>query len=165
MELLDKFLDLLNEEIRLYESLLLTFQKEKKAVVDSNLKELDESGKAKENLFLKIRILEEQRLTFVERLSQKLGQPAQSLTLTELSRLLEDPYATRIRNCQSSFLSLAQSIQEINLSNKALLHHSLDLVRGSLSLLNDLIPSNSIYYPSGKMHPSDQSGRVLSGKV
>ena len=43
MELLDKFLELLNEEIRLYESLLLTFQKEKKAVVDANLEELNEN--------------------------------------------------------------------------------------------------------------------------
>jgi flagellar biosynthesis/type III secretory pathway chaperone len=165
MELLDKFLNLLNEEIRLYESLLSTFQKEKKAVIDSNLKELNASGKAKENLFLKIRILEEQRLVFLESLSKLLGQPAQTLTLTVLSHQLEDPYATRIRNCQSSFLSLAQSIQEINLSNNALLHHSLNLVRGSLSLLKGLIPSHPIYYPSGKMHPSDQNGRVLSGKV
>jgi len=165
MELLDKFLGLLNEEIGLYESLLMTLQKEKKSVVDSNLKQLNESSKEKENLFLKIRILEEQRLTILGSLGQKLGKPAHTLTLTELSRLLEDPYATRIRNCQSSFLSLAQSIKEINLSNQTLLHHSLDLVRGSLSLLNDLIPSNPIYYRSGKIHTSDQGGRVLSGKI
>jgi len=165
MELLDKFLDLLNEEIHLYESLLSTFQKEKQAVIESNLEALNESVKEKENLFLKIRILEEQRMAFLERLSDTLEQPARSLTLTTLSRLLEDPYAARIRNCQSSFLSLAQSIQEINLSNKALLHHSLNLVRSSLNLLNDLIPANPVYYPSGKMHPGDQSGRVLSGEV
>jgi flagellar biosynthesis/type III secretory pathway chaperone len=165
MELLNKFLGLLNEEIGLYESLLVTLQKEKKSVVDSNLKQLNESSKEKENLFLKIRILEEQRLTVLERLAKKLGEPVHSLTLTELSHLLKDPYATRIKNCQSSFLSLAQSIQEINLSNRALLHHSLDLVRGSLSLLNDLIPSNPIYYRSGKIHTSDQGGRVLSGKI
>ena len=165
MELLDKFLGLLNEEIGIYESLLMTLQKEKKSVIASNLKQLNESSKEKENQFLKIRILEEQRLTVLEKLAQKLGKPDQLLTLTELSHLLDDPYATRIRNCQSSFLSLAQSIQEINLSNRALLHHSLDLVRGSLSLLNDLIPSNPIYYRSGKIHTSDQAGRVLSGKI
>jgi flagellar biosynthesis/type III secretory pathway chaperone len=165
MELLDKFINLLNEEIRLYDSLLSIFQQEKKAVVESNLTALNESTKAKENVFLKIRILEEQRTAFLERMSNSLEQPARSLTLTALSRLLEDPYASRIRDCQSRFLSLAQSIQEINANNKALLHHSLNLVRSSLNLLNDLIPANPIYYPSGKMHTNDQIGRVLSGKV
>ncbi|MDY6986467.1 MAG: flagellar protein FlgN [Thermodesulfobacteriota bacterium] len=163
--LLGKFLGLLDDEIGLYGTLLLILQKEKRAVVGSNLKDLNESSKEKESLFLKVRILEEQRLTLLERLAQELEQEAQSLTLTKLSQLVAEPYATGIRNRQSSFLSLAQSIQEINLTNKALLDHSLDLVRGSLSLLNDLMPACPFYYRTGKMQPSDQIGKVLSGKV
>jgi len=134
--LLTKFLGLLDEEIDLYGSLLSILQKEKNAVVDSSLEKLIESSKEKENLFLKIRILEEQR-----------------------------PVILEIRNCQSSFVSLVQSIQEINLANKALLNHSLELVRGSLSLLNDLMSSNQIYYRTGKMQLNDQSGKLLSGKI
>ena len=163
--LLTKFVGLLDEEIDLYESLLSILQKEKSAVVDSSLEKLIESSKEKENLFLKIRILEEQRPVILERLAQKLGQSTQSLTLTKLSHLVQEPYATRIRNCQSSFVSLVQSIQEINLANKALLNHSLELVRGSLSLLNDLMSSNQIYYRTGKMQLNDQSGKLLSGKI
>ncbi|MDY6986651.1 MAG: flagellar protein FlgN [Thermodesulfobacteriota bacterium] len=163
--LLGKFLGLLDDEIGLYGTLLLILQREKRAVVGSNLKDLNESNKEKESLFLKIRILDEQRLALLERLAQALQQEAPSLTLTKLSQLVEEPYASGIRNRQSSFLSLAQSIQEINLSNKALLDHSLDFVRGSLSLLNDLMPSCPFYYRTGKMQPGDQIGKVLSGKV
>jgi flagellar biosynthesis/type III secretory pathway chaperone len=163
--LLNELLGLLEGEIDLYGSLLLALQKEKRAVVDSNLDELIETNREKESLFLKIRILEEQRLTILEKLAENLGQLAQNLTLTKLSQLVEEPQSTQLADCHSRFLSLAQSIQEVNLSNKALLNHSLDLVRSSLTLLSDLMPSNPVYYKSGKMQAGDQGGRLVSGKI
>ena len=163
--LLNDLLGLLEGEIGLYASMLLALQKEKKAIVDSNHEELNETGREKENLFLKIRILEEQRLSVLEKLARNLGQLAQDLTLSKLSQLVQEPQSTQLVDCHSTFLSLAQSIQEINLSNKALLTHSLDLVKGSLSLLSDLLSSNPVYYRTGKMEVGDQSGRLLSGKI
>ena len=163
--LLNDLLGLLEGEIGLYASMLLALQKEKKAIVDSNHEELNETSREKENLFLKIRILEEQRLSVLEKLARNLGQPAQDLTLSKLSQLVQEPQSTQLVDCHSTFLSLAQSIQEINLSNKALLTHSLDLVKGSLSLLSDFLSSNPVYYRTGKMEAGGQSGRLLSGKV
>ena len=163
--LLNDLLGLLEGEIGLYASMLLALQKEKKAIVDSNHEELNETSREKENLFLKIRILEEQRLSVLEKLAQNLGQPAQDLTLNKLSQLVQEPQSTQLVGYHSKFLSLAQSIQEINLSNKALLTHSLDLVNGSLSLLSDLLSSSPVYYRTGKMEAGDQSGRLLSGKI
>ena len=163
--LLNDLLGLLEGEIGLYASMLLALQKEKKAIVDSNHEELNETSREKENLFLKIRILEEQRLSVLEKLARNLGHPAQDLTLSKLSQLVQEPQSTQLVGCHSTFLSLAQSIQEINLSNKALLTHSLDLVNGSLSLLSDLLSSSPVYYRTGKMEAGDQSGRLLSGKI
>ena len=163
--LLNDLLGLLEGEIGLYASMLLALQKEKKAIVDSNHEELSETSREKENLFLKIRILEEQRLSILESLARNLGHPAQDLTLSKLSQLVQEPQSTQLVGCHSTFLSLAQSIQEINLSNKALLTHSLDLVNGSLSLLGDLLSSSPVYYRTGKMEAGDQSGRLLSGKI
>jgi len=166
MELmLNDLLGLLEGEIGLYASMLLALQTEKKAIVDSNPTELNETSREKENLFLKIRILEEQRISLLEKLAQELGQPSQDLTLSKLSQLVQEPQATQLGECHSTFLSLAQSIQEINQSNKTLLTHSLDLLKGSLSLLSDLLSSNPVYYRTGKMEVGDQSGRLLSGKV
>ncbi len=163
--LLNDLLSLLEGEIGLYASMLLALQKEKMAIVDSNHEDLNEASREKENLFLKIRILEEQRLSVLEKLARNLGQPAQDLTLSKLSQLVQEPQSTQLVDCHSKFLSLAQSIQEINLSNKTLLTHSLDLVKGSLSLLGDLLSYNPVYYRTGKMEAVGQSGRLLSGKI
>ena len=163
--LLNNLLIRLKGKIGIYASMLLAKKKKKKAIVDSNHNELIETSREKENLFLKIRILEEQRLSVLEKLAQGLGQTSQDLTLSKLSQLVQEPQSTQLVDCHSTFLSLAQSIQEINLSNKELLTHSLDLVKGSLSLLSDLLSSNPVYYRTGKMEAADQSGRLLSGKI
>ncbi|MBW1740676.1 MAG: flagellar protein FlgN [Deltaproteobacteria bacterium] len=163
--LLNKFLGLLEGETALYRSLLLVFQKEERAVVDSKLKELNETSKEKENLVLKIRILEEERVRMVERLAELLGYSPQLLTLTKLSQLVEEPYSTRLKDCCSNLSALIQSVQEANQANKALLTHSLELVKGSLALLNNLMPSNPVYYRGGKIQINDQGGKVVSSKI
>ena len=60
--LLDKLIRLLAHATELYQSLLRVVENEKDAVVGLNLEQLNEVCKAKDNLLLKLRILEEQRL-------------------------------------------------------------------------------------------------------
>jgi flagellar biosynthesis/type III secretory pathway chaperone len=163
--LVNKLLGLLEEETELYRSLLSILQKEKKAVVASQLDELNEAGKEKESLILKIRILEEQRLRVQRRLADSFRYDPQELTLTKLSQLVGEPYSIRLKICYSNLLTLIPSIREINHSNKSLLTHSLELVRGSLTLLNNFVAPNAVYHRSGEMQMSGKSGNVLSGEV
>jgi flagellar biosynthesis/type III secretory pathway chaperone len=163
--LLNKLLGLLEEETDLYRSLLSILQKEKKAVVATRIEELNEVSKEKESLLLKIRILEEQRLRVQGRLADSLGYKPQDLTLTKLSQLVEEPHSIRLKICYSNLLTLIPSIREINHSNKSLLTHSLELVRGSLTLLSNFVASNAVYYRTGEMQIGSKSGNVLSGEV
>ncbi|MEA3279143.1 MAG: flagellar protein FlgN [Thermodesulfobacteriota bacterium] len=163
--LLNKFLGLLEDITVLYRSLLSVFKKEKMAVLDSDLESLNEAGKEKENIILKIRILEEQRINMLKRIADFLNRPSQFLTLTELSQLLAEPYSTRFKECSSDLLALSQSIKDANQSNKTLLMHSLEFVRSSFSLLDNLIAPNYVYYRSGRIQENKRCGRVLSGMV
>jgi len=163
--LLNKFVGLLEQGTGIYETLLSVLQREKKAIIDSNFKDSNEAGKQKENLVLKIRILEEERLRVQERLADSLGYQPEDLTVTKLSQLVEEPYSTRLESCRSNLLALLQSIQEVNNSNKALIMHSLELVRGSLNLLGNLISDNPVYYRSGRVQMGDQTGKVLCGEI
>jgi len=163
--LLNKFLDILEGEKALYLSLLSVLQLEKKAVIDSKFKELNENSKKKENLILKIRILEEQRVKLLKKLCDLFNYPLQNIDLLILSQLVDEPYSTRLKEYHSNLSALIESIQEINHANKDLITHSLELVKGSLFLLNNLMGSSSVYYRTGKIHNSEQGGIVLSGKI
>jgi flagellar biosynthesis/type III secretory pathway chaperone len=163
--LLDKLSKFLEGETDLYRSLLSVLQNEKEAVVDSDLKRLNETSKEKENLLLKIKILGEQRLRTLESIAASFGYSPQDLTLIKLSQLVGHPYSSRLKECHSNLFSLIQSIQEINHSNRALIMNSIELVRGSLVLLNNLIGSNQVYYRTGEIQVGDQNGRVVSGRI
>ena len=163
--LMNKLTRLLEGEIELLESLLMTLQDEKGAVLDSNMDTLNRATKEKENLILKIRILEEQRMHVMERIADALQKPVRSLTLAKLSQLVEIGYSERLDRCRSSIRALTQSIDDLNNTNRGLIHHSLDLVRGSLSLFAKITVPHPIYYRTGEIMKKNQTGNVLSGMV
>jgi flagellar biosynthesis/type III secretory pathway chaperone len=163
--LLTKLIGLLEEETGLYRSLLFLLQEEKRAFSASALEDLTDAGKEKENQILKIRILEEQRVRMIEGLADRMGRSFRDLTLSRLIRMVDEPFAARLTDCRSNLISLVQSIRELNESNGAQIEHSLGLVRGSLALLNNIIPSNPVYHRTGTLQGCGHSGRLLSGEV
>jgi len=163
--LLDRFLELLEELTAAYRVLLSVLQKEKKTIVNSSFKETNEATKEKENILLKIRIIENERLKIQGKLADSLGYFPQELTMTKLSKLIQEPYSKRLESRCSNLSALLNSILEVNNSNKALIFHCLELVRGSLTLLGSLISSNPVYYRNGVVQLSENNGRVLSGRI
>ena len=163
--LLKKLTGLLEGEIELLESLLMILQEEKGAMLDSNMDTLNQARKEKENLILKIRILEEQRMHLMERIADSFQSPDRFLTLAKLSQMVENSYSERLDRCRSSIRALTQSIDDLNNTNRGLIKHSLDLIRGSLSLFDKLTVPHPTYYRTGEIMRKNQTGKVLSGMV
>jgi len=163
--LLEKLISLLNEQISLYHSLLNVLQHERRAMIAVEPLILNECTKEKENLILKIRVLEEHRINYVENLAESFCCPATELPLRKLAERVEEPFATQLLDCSCALSALVGSIHEINQSNRSLVSHSLDLVRGSLTLLNSLVCSHSVYHQTGQVHVAERSGMVFSDNV
>ena len=163
--LLNKFLGLLNQVSELYQSLLTVLDKEKNAVIAANLEKLNEAGKIKDNLLLKLRILEEQRIHLSEQLADHLDRPLTELTLTKLSQWVQEPYAHQLKRCRSRLLTLLTKIQELNEHNKALFSHSIDLVKVSVNLLNNLMTLSPVYFRSGNIEHRNQTGKILYDEI
>jgi len=161
----DSLLGLLEGEAGHYRSLLSVLEGEKKAIVESNLGDLGETGKEKEALLSKIRIIEEQRQSMIENLAESLGCSPHDLTITTLAELVEEPYSARFNSLCSDLLPLAKTVHDANDANKALLRHSVELIKSSFAFLNNLITANVVYYRSGRMRQNDQSGKVLCGSI
>jgi hypothetical protein len=161
----DDFLNLLDGEAALYRGLLSVLQEEKKAIIGANLDELGKTGKKKEKLLLKIRKIEEQRHVMIKDLAESLRCSPHDITITKLADFVEAPYAVQFKRLCSDLLPLAKTVRDINDGNKALLRHSVELVRSSFAFLNNLITTNTVYHSSGRMQQTNQSGKVLRGSV
>ena len=163
--LLEKLIRLLEHATELYQSLCTVIENEKDAVVGLNLKQLNEAGKAKDSLLLKLRILEEQREQIMDKLAAELACSPQELTLTKLAQLVEETYAYRLRDSSTDLLALIETLRDTSQHNKFLMSHSLELIRGSYNLLNNLMAANLVYYRSGNLQNNDQTGKLLCGDV
>jgi len=163
--LLDKLLGSLEQATELYQALFRVLQNEKDAVVGLNLQQLNEACKAKDNLLLKLRILEEQREQIMDRVTVELGCAPQGLTITELSLLVDEPYAERLRERSADLLALIQALQDATQQNKFLMSHSMQLIQGSYNLLNNLMAANPVYYRSGNVENNAQTGKLLNGDI
>jgi flagellar biosynthesis/type III secretory pathway chaperone len=163
--LLNKLIGLLEHTTELYQSLFAVVQNEKNAVVGLDLQQLNEACKAKDNLLLKLRILEEQREQIMVRLAAEIGCSSQGLTLTQLSLMVDESYARRLVELSRDLLALIQSLQDATQQNKFLMSHSMQLIQGSYNLLNNLMVANPLYYRSGNVQNTDQTGKLVSGAI
>ena len=163
--LLNKLIGLLAHATEIYQALLQVVQNEKDAVVGLNLKQLNEACKTKDNLLLKLRILEEQRQQVMDRVADELGCSSRGLTLTQLSQQVDESYARRLLDRCTDLLALIQTLQDVTQQNKSLMSHSMQLIQGSCNLLNNLMAANPVYYRSGNVDSGDQTGRILSGDI
>ena len=162
---LDKLLGLLDQVAEIYQSLLAVMDNERDAVVAADLKELNEAAKVKDNLLLKLRILEEQRMHLLKKLADQLNHPSEDLTLTNLSQILEEPHANQLKDRSIRLLALLKFIQRANERNGSLFAHSLELVRGSLNLLNNMMPAGPIYFRTGTIQNRRRTGNLLCGEI
>jgi len=166
MELiLEELIEVFENQARLQRSLLDALDQEKQAIVGSDLSALQEATGEKKNLVSEIKKLEDRRVRILADLEESTGKKCNELTLETLAKNSKEPYASRLKNCRNDIISLIENVKELNEGNKALLTHSMDLVTGSLRLLNNLMNSNAVYYRTGKIQNKDHSGRVLSGDV
>ena len=157
--------DLLYKEFDIYRSLLSLLQEERRIIVDCSIEDLIQTNKEKENLVLKIRILEQSREGILEKLADRIGLSSDELTLSTLEERLKEPFATQLQTLRSNLSAILQSIREVNEENRVFLQHSVDFVKGSLALIRYLTVSSPKYVASGALNGDRWDGRFVSKKA
>ncbi|MFV1951195.1 MAG: flagellar protein FlgN [Nitrospinota bacterium] len=163
--LLDDLQTILLDEIDLYRELLSILQKEKEVMIEVSADKIMKCIKEKETLGLKLRMLEDYRISVVKKLSDKLNIPEEDIKLSRLSEIADEPYSSQFKRYSSDIRSLAMSIDEVNRYNKEFIERSLTSIRSSLSMLNLLNSSNPTYLQTGEVQGEEQSGKVFFAKV
>jgi len=56
-------------------------------------------------------------------------------------------------------------LRDATQQNKFLISHSMQLIRSSYNLLNNLIAADPLYYRSGNVQNTDRTGKLLSSAI
>ncbi len=164
-EMIEQLLDILNRETELYQAMSTVLNKEKDAAIQSELIALNEAEIEKENILVALGLLEGQRRKLVTRLADTLGYSAQDINLTQISQMVAEPFAGRLKRAKSELSALLEAVQAANQRNKQLFEHSRELLRGSFNLLSEFKEPNPIYYRSGTIQNTSAAGKCVRDEI
>jgi len=168
-QVLAQLLETINDEIGQYRDMQAVLTQERKAATGSNRDQLMRVGQAKQAIVQNITQTENRRQALVEELALRYKIKERPLTVSKLCVHLEAPHDTRLRGVASDLKTIIESVQKENNANAKLFSQALELIHGSLKLLNELIYSHAVYHKPGneKRLPGYSSGRgrVFCGSV
>ena len=163
--MINQLLRVLERESELYQSMLTVIDQESKGAIRSDLNALTKAGEEKENILVKLRSIEEQRIRLVRETADALGYPLQDFTLTMMSQLVGEPLAGRLSQAGTDLSTVLNVVKDANHRNKQLFEHSLELLRGSFNLLGELTQSDMVYYRTGNIQRTYQTGKCVNGEI
>jgi len=163
--LLSELITILNREIELHKELLSCIQQDRCLIIDLRVDDLFENIKRKETLIVKIKMLEESRISLVEQLSPHFEIPHQPLTLSDLVSVIEEPYRSALNTSRSTLRALIKSIQEVNQGNTLIVKDSIFYFNRSLDFLNHAFSANPTYLQSGRIKDPARFGSLLTREI
>ena len=163
--MINQLLRVLERESELYRSMLTVIDQESKGAIRSDLNALTKAGEEKENILVKLRSIEEQRIRLVRETADALGYPPRDFTLTMMSQLVGEPLAGRLSQAGTDLSTVLNVVKDANHRNKQLFEHSLELLRGSFNLLGELAQSDMVYYRTGNIQRTYQTGKCVNGEI
>lgn len=162
---LKQLIDIIEQQSVCYDGLLDLFEKERDAIVKSDIDRLNALIQEKEQQLEIIRKTEQQRISVVNGLAAALGRKPKDLTLRRLAKLVPEPFASKLgdlgRQCNQRF----EKVQSESATNRSLCLHALAFVNGSLKLLGQLAADGPVYRSTGQVRLNETAGRVLSSAV
>ena len=163
--LLTELITILDKEIELHKQLLSLLHKERELLVDLSTEEIFENNKKKETCTLKIKMLEESRLSLVEKLSQHYEIPFKELTLSKIVSLVKEPYRSALNTSRSTLIALTSSTKEINHNNCLIVRDFLYYFKRSLDFLYHASSASPTYVDNGKIKDPKRFGSLLSREI
>lgn len=160
-----ELIELLKQELGLYESLLQILQDEKASLVKRSSEEMYALVNKKETVISRIKIIDDATQDCMKRLAKEKGLNPQDVTLSNIITHATTPYSAILNGYQSKLSAIANSIKELNEINGRVINTSLENVKKSLSFLRGVANSLETYKPSGKLSPISIGAASISKGV
>ena len=166
---ISELLAILDGEAACYRDMKSVLVDEKTSISLSKKEWFDQVQYKKESLVVKLQQLEAKRKTLVAQLSKAYATDGKPMRVSQLAQFIKPPTNEKLLACASRLRSIIGDVQEKNRHNQLLINQYLDLIKGSLGLLTNLIDDNSVYQKPGTHQPAvgyrAGGGRIICGTV
>jgi flagellar biosynthesis/type III secretory pathway chaperone len=163
--MIQQLLGVIEEENEIYRSMLTVIDKESKATVRSDVTALTKAGEEKESILVKLGLIEDQRRRLVDEMADALGYRPGDITITKISECVGGPFAGRLSKTGAELLAVLNTVKAANRRNKLLFEHSRELLRSSFNVLSELTRSGTVYFRTGNLQRTYQTGKCVNGEI
>lgn len=130
-----ELIDIIHEEIRLFNVLLDLLQEEQRAIVEDDLEEIGTSVDRQQQIAREAHLLEARRGQVVESLSRRLDMAPDSVSLGRLIQVLESDQGEELAWMRETLLELNQKIRAVSENNAFLIRQSMRYTERCLDIL------------------------------
>ena len=148
--LLHNLEDNLKRQAALYDELHGLEEHKQKAIMKSNLQELEAITVREEQLLLKAGSLEKERLLWAEKIGLEMGKPPEDLTLAELAE-----HYPVLQGVRLELDRVIRALQEIHEINTQLLEQAMKVVEFTVGILTHQ-DKNTYQRPTGQKDDEQQ---------
>lgn len=158
-EVLYKLNENLKQQVALYEEFNAQERDKQKALIQNNLKKIEEITAREEQLMIEAGRLEKERLRWAEHIGRDLGKAPEDLTLVELAEHF--PVLEEVR---LDLDRVVDRLQEIHQLNTQLLQQSMKVVEFTVGMLTHQ-EKNTYTHPSRKENEGNGKLHLLDWRV
>ncbi|MEI6609730.1 MAG: flagellar protein FlgN [Deltaproteobacteria bacterium] len=151
----------LNKELAIYQELKDFIIGEKKILIKPSLEVLSESNARKENIILKVRMLEATRMNILKKIARNLELKIDEINLAAMASYAAIEQRQEIEESRKKIVLISGEIRTLNESNKVLVGPSLANMKWSLDFISSLMAQVPVYLESGKIKSFQGNGKFL----
>ncbi len=168
-QLIQSLYDCLYRLLGLHRQLLESIRLEKDALIEANVKSVQDAVAAKEKHIEAIKKTEMERHRLIHELGRRWNRDETTLTISEISVLIQGSQlkmADQLRSVMNALNVLITRITEQNRYNRTLVEKALEHI-GNMkrNVLGETVPKSTTYTPQGQRSGGMQGARLLSKEV
>ena len=157
-----ELIDIIHDEIRLFNGLLDLLREEQRAIVEDDLEGIETSVGMQQQIARDAQLLEGRRGQVVESLSRRLDMEYDSVNLGRLIQELESDEGEELTRMREILLELNQKIRTVSENNAFLIRQSMRYTERCLDILIGRPADKGMYGKFGRMRRSAEQRSLLN---
>lgn len=153
----------LEDLVKLYRSLLELVRNEKEILISADREKLEESTQAKEQILMKLKIVDTLRAKHASEMALMIGANAEAPRLLEIAQKVGGNYGDKLRGLHAALEVLVKRITGINKENESYAQSALQTLNGAMNNIKDTLSGKKTYEKKGQLKQGPhQAGNFVS---
>jgi flagellar biosynthesis/type III secretory pathway chaperone len=151
MNLINRLVDVLEQEHDLYAQLLAALEQENEALKIWDTAVIDAKVREKESISAKLKGMGEEMRVLIVQIAADMGKPLGEISLGTLAKNMENPATgKRLLELREKLLIISVKTAELNNANRSLIGNAVNITKKCVKFLNSLAGGTAETYLPGR---------------